>query len=110
MRLRIGLLALVFSVLMIGSGVITVGAQPDHHKAKFQDVELSEEQMKDLKMRYEDLINQRKGIIEKYKEFGVLSEEDATKMQEHLDLYLEKLESDGFIPKWDEHKKMKRQE
>ncbi|GGM41630.1 hypothetical protein GCM10011351_29710 [Paraliobacillus quinghaiensis] len=105
MNLRTGLLALVFSVIMIGSGILTVGAEPDHHhKPKFQDVELNEEQMKELKIRYEDLINQRKGIIEKYKEFGVLSEEDATKMQEYLDLYLEKLESDGFIPKWGERK------
>ena len=104
MKLRIGLLVLVFTVLMIGSGIITVEAQPDHHKPKFQDVELSEEQTKELKVRYEDLVNQRKGIIEKYKEFGVLSEEDATKMQEYLDLYFQKLESDGFIPKWDERK------
>ncbi|WP_240335254.1 DUF2680 domain-containing protein [Paraliobacillus sediminis] len=103
--MRKRLLLLVLSMVMLGFGATMVGAEKDHPKPKFQEVELSEKQTKELKTMYEDLVNQRKGIVEKYKEFGVLSEEDATKMEEHLDMFMEKMQEDGFVPKWQEHKK-----
>lgn len=102
MRKRLLLLAL--SIGMLGYGTTMVGAEKDHPKPKFQDVELNEQQTKELKTMYEDLVNQRKGIVEKYKAFGVLSEEDAAKMQEHLDMYMEEMQEDGFIPQWQGHK------
>lgn len=87
-----------------------VQAEPDHHqKIEFQDVELSDQQLNELEAMYEDVINQRKGIIEKYQSFGVLTEADATLMSKQLDQYMEKLRSDNFIPKWHGPKKHKKE-
>ncbi|WP_112182345.1 DUF2680 domain-containing protein [Paraliobacillus zengyii] len=105
MKIRKGLLLLVFSMIMLGFGATIVGAEKDHPKPKFEDVELNEQQTKELKTMYEDLVNQRKGIVAKYEEFGVLSEEDATKMEEHLDMYMKKMQEDGFVPNWQGPKK-----
>lgn len=97
-------------MVMLGFGTTMVGAENDHPKPKFQDVTLNEQQTKELKTMYEDLVNQRKGIVEKYKEFGVLSEEDATKMIEQLDIFMKEMQKDGFVPKWQEHKKKDNQD
>ncbi len=97
-------------VCFSGLGVLSVHAQADEHeKPIVKDVTLTEQQKEELAVLYEDMINQKKGIIAKYTTFGVLTEENATKMTEHLDQYLEKLHADGFIPKWHGPKSNKKQ-
>lgn len=110
MKLRMGLFMLVFSVWLLAFGSTPIGAEPDHSKPEYQDVELNKQQTKELKMMYEDMVNKRKGIIAKYQEYGVLSKEDATKMTDQLDLFMKKMENDGFIPKWQVPKKRHKQE
>ncbi|MRH44247.1 DUF2680 domain-containing protein [Aquibacillus halophilus] len=98
-------MAIMMTVGVLGFGTMQMQAEEDHgHKPEFKDVKLSKQQLTELETLYENLINQRKGIINKYQEFGVLEEEDALKMKEHLDAYFSKIEEDGFIPKWDMHK------
>lgn len=105
-KLVMRLLVSVLTLSVLGAGVVAANEKDTHHKKPtFNEVELSEEQLQELKVLHEDLINQRKGIINKYVEFGVLSEEDAKKMKEHLDMFLQKMEEGGFIPKWDKHHK-----
>lgn len=104
------LVSLAVMLMLTLSGSVAVHAELDHHKPKFNEVELTEQQITELKIMYEDLVNQRKGLVEKYLEFGILSEDDAEKMNEHLDGYIEKLEKNNFIPKWDGHKKAKKRD
>ncbi|WP_407270235.1 DUF2680 domain-containing protein [Radiobacillus sp. PE A8.2] len=91
--------------------VFSVGASPlqaeEAHPEppEYKDVKLTDEQLTELKSLYEDMMKQRKGIIDKYLELGILTEKDAKNMKEHLDMYFKKLENDSFIPKWDKHKK-----
>ncbi|MBM7570692.1 YckD family protein [Aquibacillus albus] len=76
-------------------------AEEQEEMPQYKDVKLTEEQLKELKVLYEDVINKRKGIINKYVEFGVLTKEDGEQMKKHLDKFFEKMEKDGYIPKWD---------
>ncbi|WP_186578550.1 DUF2680 domain-containing protein [Aquibacillus kalidii] len=104
-KLLRGLVAFAIALSVAGAGITSLSAEEGKHmdKPEFKEVKLTEEQVEELRTLHENLINQRKGIINKYVEFGVLSEADATKMKEHLDMFLEKMEKDGFIPKWDKH-------
>ncbi|MCZ0703803.1 hypothetical protein J2T56_001986 [Natronobacillus azotifigens] len=104
------LLSFAIVLMLTIIGVTTAEAGRGHDQPEFKDVELTEQQTRELKIMYEDLFNQRKGIIEKYQEFGVLSKKDADKMKEHIDQFAEKLEADGYIPKWDKKKKTNNQE
>ncbi|MDL4839016.1 YckD family protein [Aquibacillus rhizosphaerae] len=100
------ILIAVLSLSFIGLSTISISAEHDHGKTpKYKEVKLTDEQTEELKVLYEDLVNQRKGIINKYLEFGVLTEEDATKIKGHLDTFYEKMEEDRFIPKWEKHHK-----
>ncbi|SDK19504.1 YckD family protein [Sediminibacillus albus] len=91
-------LALTVSLL----GAVEIQAEEDTGTQK--KVELTEGQQKELAILYQDLLDKRKGIINKYLEFGVISAEKAEKMTEHLDGYYKKLEANGFIIDWEKHK------
>lgn len=99
------IISLVAVLLLSFVGMTAVQAERGHHeKPEFNEVELTEKQQEELRIMYEDLVNQHKGIIGKYVEFGALSEEDADKMYDHLDRFIEKLEADEFILKKEKNK------
>ncbi|WP_153403369.1 DUF2680 domain-containing protein [Gracilibacillus oryzae] len=66
-----------------------------------QNVKLTDEQKQEMAKLQNDMMNQKVAIINKYVEYGVLPEEKAKKMIDHLEAKLDKLEENGFIPKWD---------
>jgi len=67
--------------------------------------QLTEQQKSEIAALYKDIFAKRKEIVNKYKEYGVITEEKANKMISRLDKYQEKLEKNGYIPHWDKHKK-----
>ncbi|MCT2538144.1 YckD family protein [Aquibacillus koreensis] len=96
----------LFALTIVTVGANSIQAEKDHHhKPEFKEVELTDAQVKELATMYEDVLNQRIGVINKYQELGVLSEKDATMMKEHLAKFHEKLKEDNYIPKWDKHHK-----
>ncbi|WP_226037221.1 DUF2680 domain-containing protein [Aquibacillus saliphilus] len=97
-------LVLLIGILTAESSQIQAEEEAVHKsKMEFNEVELTKQQLAELKTLHEDLMNQRIGVINKYVELGVLSEADGKEMKDHLDKYHKKLEEDGFIPKWDKH-------
>ncbi|WP_138420335.1 YckD family protein [Aquibacillus sediminis] len=102
------LLTVALMATVVGVGSMQVNAEEEQdHKSYFNDVELTEQQKTELEALYQDVINRRKGIINKYEEFGVIDEDKAEKMKAHLDEFYEKLKEDEFVPKWDKKHKGK---
>uniref|UniRef100_UPI00240A8536 YckD family protein n=1 Tax=Piscibacillus halophilus TaxID=571933 RepID=UPI00240A8536 len=87
----------VLSMGVFGS----VSAEP----AVNEDVELTEEQKSEMAAMQKEVLEKEKEIIQKYVEYGVFSLEKGEKIIGHLDKHYEKLEENGFIPKWDKKHK-----
>ncbi len=65
-----------------------------------QEIQLTDQQKAELDVLYKDIMETRKQIINKYVEYGVISEEKAEKKIAHINEFYEKLKSNNYIPKW----------
>jgi hypothetical protein len=96
--LSIILVAAFFITPVLGLGVSSIQAEEETDRPK--EVKLKEHQQQELAILYQDLINKKKGIINLYVEFGVISEDKGQDMKAHLDEYYKKLEGNKFMPYW----------
>ncbi|UOQ47659.1 YckD family protein [Gracilibacillus caseinilyticus] len=79
-------------------------------QAETNDVTLTDKQIAEMKTLQQELVEKEKTIINKYVEYGVLTEEKGKNILEHLDRKYKMLEENQFVPKWDHkhhHKKDK---
>ncbi|SFL86619.1 Protein of unknown function [Gracilibacillus orientalis] len=76
--------------------------------AETEEVELSDEQIDEIRTLKQEVMEKEKQIIEKYIEYGVFTEEKGQKILEHMEKKYEKLEENNFIPKWDHKHHRKR--
>ncbi len=67
-------------------------------------VELTEEQKQEISELVNDIMEKKKELINKYVEFGVISEEKGERIISKFDQHYNKLEENGFVPNWDKHK------
>lgn len=70
-------------------------------------VELTEAQKQELATLHQDILAKQKEVVSKYVEYGVLTKEQGDKKISRLEKRYEKLEQNGFIPKWGKCKKDK---
>ncbi|WP_100333705.1 YckD family protein [Bacillus alkalisoli] len=70
-----------------------------------KDVQLTEEQKQEMAQMQMEALEQKKKIINKYVEYGVISEKKAEKIVSKFEKHYSKIEENGFIPKWDKHDK-----
>lgn len=75
--------------------------------AETGEVELTDEQIEEIRILKQEAIEKEKQIIEKYVEYGVLEEEKGQKILQHMEKKYEKLVENNFIPKWDHKHHMK---
>mgnify|MGYP001216078400 CR=1 FL=1 len=100
-----GLLVLGITLTLFGTSLSFVQAEEkDAKESTFKDVKLTDTQMEELDVIYQDIVNLRIGLINKYVEYGVIEKEKGEKMIQHVEGFYEKVKSNGFIPKWDKHK------
>lgn len=98
-RFLIGCLA----TLIISGGFI--GMSPQIHAEGINtNITLTKQQKEEMAILQKNALNQKIGIINKYVEYGVFTEEKGEKIITHMEEYYEKLEDNGFIPKWDKKK------
>ena len=69
--------------------------------------QLTEEQTQEIKAITDQIYELKKQLIGKYKDFGVIDEEKAGKIMEHMEERQEKLEKDGYVPPADKKFKKK---
>lgn len=70
-----------------------------------KEVKLSKKQQKELGTLYKDIVDKRKQLINKYVEYGMISDEKGKKLKSHLDEHYKKMKENGFILQWDQSKK-----
>lgn len=95
---------------MVFAFVITLGA-PAYSAAEAESappkVQLTDPQKQDLAARHQDILAQKKEVVAKYVEYGVISEEKGKKIISRMEQRYQKLEQNGFIPRWEkpQHKR-----
>lgn len=98
---------LISFALLLLVNVFMPSDQVYGHELEDQEVakvELTEKQKKDIEKLYDKLFETHKKIIEKYKNYGVLTDEKANKILEVLEKRQKQLKENGYSPEWD-HKK-----
>ncbi|MDT8858851.1 YckD family protein [Alkalihalobacillus sp. MEB130] len=87
---------------LVVATVLSVGFMPGAISAEVAaDIQLTEEQKTEMAALQKEVFAKKKEVINKYVEYGVFTEEKGQKIIAHMDKYYNKLEQDGFIPKWD---------
>lgn len=93
-------------VIVIAFFGVSIFSTNSNTESMNEDVKLTEEQKEEMAYLHQSVLNQKIGIVKKYVEYGVLTEEKGQKIIAKLEKRYEKLEKNGFIPKWD-HKDKK---
>ncbi|MEW6622968.1 MAG: YckD family protein [Bacillota bacterium] len=63
-------------------------------------VQLTEAQKEEIAALHKGILEKQKEVISKYVEYGVITKEKGDYMISRLEKRYEKLEQNGFIPKW----------
>ncbi|RXJ04142.1 DUF2680 domain-containing protein [Anaerobacillus alkaliphilus] len=99
------LLSLTVIALVCLGSVTSASAHMDCEE--INEVNLTDAKKSELEALTKTMFDQKKLLISKYVEFGVVSEETGEKMVKKLDKRYQKLAEEGFIPKWNKYCKDK---
>ncbi|OIJ10811.1 hypothetical protein BKP37_17270 [Anaerobacillus alkalilacustris] len=94
---------LVVILLSMSLGTVSLAHQHED-EMDMNKVELTAQQKEELGSLMKDILEKKKEVISKYVQFGVLSQEKAEKINSKFELHYQKLEAEGFIPKWNKDK------
>lgn len=98
--------------LVILSSVFIFGASSTvahEDKEAQKDIKLTEEQQGELEVLYNDLFEKHKKIINKYVEFGVISQEKGERIIAHMEERQAKMKENGYVPHLGHHSKHKKE-
>ncbi|SET20399.1 Protein of unknown function [Salinibacillus kushneri] len=93
----------VYAAFMLALGLSAPYASAEDHgdtEVNLEDIELSQAQQQELEALHNEMFQLHEQLVNKYVEFGVLSEEKAKKKMEHLEKHQEKLKENGYVPYW----------
>ena len=104
---KFGLAALVCVLgLVLVLGALPVSAYHTRPViASNETVQLDQTQQQELAALHQEIQAKVKEVVSKYVEYGVISKEKGDKIISRLDKRYQKLEENGFIPRWDKCKK-----
>ncbi|KJS87060.1 MAG: hypothetical protein JM58_05880 [Peptococcaceae bacterium BICA1-8] len=86
-------------------GTFPVQAKAQNIDSQKATVQLTETQKNELATLHKEILAKKKEVISKYVKYGVMSEEKGKKIISRLEKRYERLEGNGFIPKWDKSKR-----
>jgi hypothetical protein len=72
---------------------------------KSEEVKLTDEQKQELGDMHKKMLKEKRALINKYVEYGVMPQEKADKIMTRMEEHYTKMERNGFIPNWDHHDK-----
>jgi len=89
-------------------GVQLVGAeepavQPKEEKLAGDQIKLTETQIKELSKLYEDIFKRKKKLINKYVEYGIISQEKGERIIRHMEKHLQYVKEHGYLPMKHKH-------
>ena len=85
---------LIVSILIGGSPVLANAHPTENTKAEIQ---LTTEQKNELAAIQKELLKNKKTLIDKYVEYGVMTKEQGEKINSRFDLRFKQLEKNGFV-------------
>jgi argininosuccinate lyase len=96
---------MTFSILfmMVIIGLVPVHAETPAANQEKLNVQLTEQQKKELSILHKDILAKKKEVIAKYVKYGVIPKEKGDKIISHLEERYAKLEQNGFIMKHERH-------
>ncbi|RSL30183.1 DUF2680 domain-containing protein [Salibacterium salarium] len=89
------MIVIIAAVVLIAAPQQTLAG--DFHE-DMGEVELSKKQQKEMSELHSSILEQKKTVIEKYVEFGVIPTEKSEKIKSHLEERYADLEDNGFVP------------
>ncbi|WP_199880654.1 YckD family protein [Bacillus massiliglaciei] len=89
------LILLIPLALFLITGTI-LPASANHHEMEFKKVNFTDTQKQELKNLHKKVADDKKNLIQKYAEFGAISQEDADKMISHFEKRLKSLEEHNY--------------
>ena len=92
--------ATILAMLLLAEGATFAFAEDSQDAGQKPAAPLTEEQIAEVKEIHESILAQKKMLIEKYVEYGKLSEEQGKKITERFDRHYKMMEENGFqMPK-----------
>ncbi|MFB4164933.1 YckD family protein [Alteribacillus sp. JSM 102045] len=90
------LVVIMVAAVMFGSFSSQAEAYGIH--AELKNVDLTEEQKEQLSTLHKNIIEQKKELVDKYVEFGMIPENKREKIKQHLDDRYNRLVENNFQP------------
>lgn len=78
--------------------ILVCGAFSTVQAAETPEKILTEQQKHEMEMLQKEVLELKKEVVDKYVEYGILSELQGKKMRNYFDRRYKKLEQNGFIP------------
>lgn len=85
------------TILLVSSAAGFVYAENGNTINKL-NTQLTDKQKAEISAMHKEAFEKEKKVIDKYVEYGVMSEETGKMIVSHMEMRLKKLEGDGFIP------------
>ena len=95
---KMSLFLLMACVLSFTSGGISSTVVHAAENSNNQTKTLTEQQKAELAAMHKEVMEKEKAIIAKYVEYGVMSQQAADMLTNHMDKRFEKLQENGYIP------------
>lgn len=91
------LLAIAIMSMSFGGPAFAKSGQPKGKMEKSK-IHLTETQKKELSGLHKKMLKDKKEIISKYVEYGVMSKQKGEKVKEHMERHFQKMERNGYTP------------
>jgi hypothetical protein len=91
------LTSLTFAVLLLGFVNLPVYAEQNTPTEGDKQVQLTEDQRAELADIYRDLLEEKKELVQKYVEFGVIPKEKGDQMMQRFEEHFKMVEQNGFM-------------
>ncbi len=91
-------------LVFVSLGFANVSLAENDSNQQTQKVELTDKQKKELGKLHKEIYEKKVNLINKYVEYGVLTKEQAERMQQKMEEHYELLKENGFVMKDYHHK------
>ena len=91
------LLAVTILSMSFGGPAMANSGQPKGQMEKSK-IQLTQKQKNELSGLHKKMLKDKKEIISKYVEYGVMSKEKGEKVKEHMERHFDKMERNGYTP------------
>ncbi|PLS17165.1 hypothetical protein CVD28_14015 [Bacillus sp. M6-12] len=86
----------LMAVVLVSIIVFVCPSYAENHESQ-TNVQLTETQKEELSKLHEEILAKKKELIDKYAEFGIITQEKKEKIKAHMDTRFLEMKENGFI-------------